>query len=343
VQVRSWIRRNRGGGRLRRGGGPLLLAVRALTIAGLFSAAATVPAAASPAGPARGPVPRGDGISMLISPPRLIIPARQATRVQYLEVENRGGSWLSVHAETEALAQGSDGSSLPEPSAPYSAARWVTVVPSSFRVRPGSRRYIAVRFHVPADAEPGDHYLAIIFLMPPSRGPGSIHVAAGIGVPALLTVPGPVTDRVTVTRLTASGFSAGGPVSLTATIQESGDVHHSFTGHFRLAVRDGQTVFRFPDFTVLRGSTITITARWPDPPAFCLCHLTTAVVVDGQRSIATATIVIFPVIPVLTGLAILLALAALFLLARRYQRGRLSAAFEAGRRHGGSDGDPVIS
>jgi hypothetical protein len=40
-------------------------------------------------------------------------------------------------------------------------------------------------------------------MAPPVPGRGNIHVAEGLGVPVLITVPGPVIDDVGITRLTA--------------------------------------------------------------------------------------------------------------------------------------------
>ena len=49
-----------------------------------------------------------------------------------------------------------------------------------------------IRIHVPANAEPGDHNIAITFMVPPVVGKGNIHIAEGsLGVPTLITMPGP--------------------------------------------------------------------------------------------------------------------------------------------------------
>jgi hypothetical protein len=107
---------------------------------------AGVPAAAAPAGD----VPTKPGVGLAISPPRLIVPAGQVTKVQRLEIENRGSVLLPVHAEWSAFAQASNASADLQASAPYSAARWVTVVPDNLRVMPGTKRFVQIRIHVPA-------------------------------------------------------------------------------------------------------------------------------------------------------------------------------------------------
>lgn len=288
---------------------------------------AGVPAAAAPAGD----VPTKPGVGLAISPPRLVVPAGQVTKVQRLEIENRGSVPLPLHAEWEAFAEASNGSAVLQASAPYSATRWVTVVPDNVRLMPGTKRFVQIRIHVPAHPEPGDHYLEIIFLAPPVTGKGNIHLAEGLGVPVLVTVPGPVTDDVRITRLTAPGFSAGGYIPVTVTVRQDGDVHHSFRGAGQqlTAVAAG-TRISFPPFTVLRESTVSMTARWAKPPVMCVCHITMSVVIAGHRSLASVTVVIFPLAKAIAGTAVLTALVLAFLLARRRMRRRLRDAYQAG-------------
>ena len=271
---------------------------------------------------------------MAISPPRLTVPASQTTKRQWLLIQNRGGALLNVHIRLTALVQGSGGSTLLDLNAPYSAAHWIRVVPDHFQIRPGIQRYVQVRIHVPPNAEPGDHNVAIVFAVPPIPGKGNIHVAEGLGVPILITVPGPVTDDVGVTRLKAPGFSAGGPHSA----RGDGTRIRRRPSQLQRSPRPaggqaGLATVMFPPFTVLRGSTVTIAAEWVNPPVICICHLTTAVVTDSRRSVAVATVIIFPP-PVLITIGVLLALVLGFLLLRHNQRRKLMAAYEAGQQDG---------
>ena len=177
-------------------------------------------------------------------------------------------------------------------------------------------------------------------MAPPQRakGKGNIRIAEGIGVPILITVPGPVVNDARVTSLTAPGFSSGGSIPITTTVREYGDGPPQFP-RVGQADRDGKRRrVLFPPFTLLRETTVTRTTRWLDPPVVCICHVTTAVVTDGHRSAATVTIVIFPLFKVLIGLAVLVVLVLAFLIWRRHQRRRLAAAYEAGREDSGIAG-----
>lgn len=328
----------RPGGRTRHACG--LLAARAVlgALVVLVAAIAMIPAAPAMAGE----VPTSPGIGLAVSPPRLVVPAGQDTKVQRLEVENRGLVPIQLIVRKSALGEGPDGSAVIGADATYSAANWVTIVPGTLRIMPGTTRFVQIRIQLPAHPESGDHEVEIIFLAPPVAGKGNIHVAEGLGVPVLITVPGPVIDQVSVTRLTASGFSSGGTIPLTATVHESGDVHHSFRGPGQQLTADAAgTQIEFPPFTLLRGSSVSATAYWSNPPAMCICHVTVSVVTDGHRSTASVTIIRFPVVKAIGGACVLIVLALAFMLARRHLRKRLKAAYQAGRMESGAEHDKV--
>jgi len=300
-------------------------------LAGILSVAAG-PATAAQASSTPGTgVPHGKGVSMLITPTRLIIAARHVDQTQRLEIENRGSVTLNVHVGLDQLTQRRDGASVVAPQGPYSATHWITVVPDHFSVPSATRRYVLLHIRVPAHPEPGDQDLALTFLLPAQSGHGNIRIASGIGVPTVITVPGRVIDHVNVNSLTAPGFSDGGPIELTATVSETGDVHHSFTGpDNQLTARAGRAAILFPPLTVLRGSTVTFTTKWTHHPIACVCHLSTTIVSDGRRSVATATVVIFPVVQASAGFAVLLALLIFFLLYRRAWHRKLAALKNTG-------------
>ncbi|MGA2827746.1 MAG: hypothetical protein ABSF03_16735 [Streptosporangiaceae bacterium] len=295
-------------------------------LAGILSVAAGPATTALASSPPGSGVPHGPGLSMLLTPPRLIIPASGVEQTQRLEIENRGSITLNVHVGLDELTQTKNGASVVVPEGPYSAAHWITVVPDHLSVPSATRRYVMVHIRVPPHPEPGDQDLAITFVLPPRAGHGNIHIAEAIGVPTVITVPGPVIDHVSVSGLTAPGFSDGGPITLAATVRESGDVHHSFTGpHNLLTARAGQATILFPPLTVLRGSTVTFTTKWAHPPIMCVCHLSTTVVSGGRRSVAIATVVIFPVVQVGAGIVVVIALLIAFLIFRWVKRRRLTA------------------
>jgi hypothetical protein len=195
---------------------------RALFAAGLLGAALAIavppdaPAAARPA-----PAHRHD-LAMLVSPTSLAVTisrtgrarlaVSRAARVRRLEIENRGNVRLDVHARVREMTPRPPGPACPDRAPGHPAASWVTVDPHHLRVRPGARRYVQVRFRVPCHREPGQYRAEIILMLPPLPGPGNIHLAPGIGVLAVITVPGRGRHQPSLTGLmppvlTLSGLS----------------------------------------------------------------------------------------------------------------------------------------
>ena len=85
---------------------------------------------------------------MAVSPPSLFVPAGQVTKVQQIEIENRGTVPLRLTIRTEDFAQRANGSTVPEPQAPYSAVSWVTITPGVLRISPGTKQFTRIRIHV---------------------------------------------------------------------------------------------------------------------------------------------------------------------------------------------------
>jgi hypothetical protein len=215
---------------------------------------------------------------------------------QRVEVIDQGSQPMDVMVQKTDFTPGTDGTLVFARTAPYSASNWVTVSPSRLHVAPGATATVSVRINVPRGAEPGDHQVALIFLVPAGTNGANIRINRGIGVPVYVSAPGAIDDSVSVTSLHAPGFALTGPIKLTAGIHDTGTVHRDFRGvGSRLPVEiDGRQV-TFPDFTVTRGATREITTNWTDPPLACVCHAVLSVPgADGVPHVVRATIVIIP-------------------------------------------------
>jgi hypothetical protein len=221
-----------------------------------------------------------------------------------------------------------DGALQFQADAPYSASGWVDVEPSSFRLQPHSITDVHVRITEPAKPEPGDHQVALVFIVPAKGGQSNIRINRGIGAPIYITVPGAKDDSVQVDGLVAPRFSLSGPISFTTTVRDLGTVHRDFRGTDRLGVRVGADNVLFPEFTVLRGTDRRITTQWRDPPLFCFCTATVSITdADGVVHRATASVTIFPVHLVAATLVIAVLVALVVRqLRRRYRRQVLAAA-----------------
>ncbi|CAO5254759.1 fimbrial biogenesis chaperone [Frankia sp. AgKG'84/4] len=283
------------------------------------AALASPPAPHAPASVASKPTA---DFSLTVSPTRLVIPQEQLSKDQHFAVTNHGRLPLDVVVNRAGFTSGRDGTlRFQRTEAPYSALTWISASPAKFHLEPGARQVVAVRIAVPRDPEPGDHHVAILFMVPAVGDQKQIKLNRGIGVPLYITVPGPVDDTVKIPSLRTSGFAMGGPVHFTATFQDTGTVHRDFRekGHLNLQV-DGRDV-AFPDFTVQRGTTREVTARWDDPPLMCICRAKVSVPgPHGTLQSAKATVVVFPVWPAVAVLAGILAISLIGVLVRRRYR-----------------------
>ncbi|RFA10367.1 hypothetical protein B7R54_14990 [Subtercola boreus] len=263
--------------------------------------------------------------SLTVSPTRLALGPADAGTDHAINVVNRGEDALHIDVQKQSFVGAADGSLAFQADAPYSAIDWVSVSPASFDVQPGAAQSVSVSVDVPANADLGDHQVALVFLVPAGTDGSNIKINRGVGTPVYITVPGPVDDTVTVSDLAAPGFSAGGPVDVTASVQNAGTVHRDFRGDSALALAGAST--DFTDFTVARGSARTISATWT-PPLMCICNISTAITnADGVSTSESVQVIVFPVVPAAELVGGLLLVVLLLVFARhQYRKGvRLAA------------------
>jgi hypothetical protein len=282
-----------------------------------------VPADAGPSG----------GFSLQVSPTRLEIPAGTVSTTRYFQLTNRGRTPFDVTVGKADFVADERGAMNFQPRAPYAAAEWVAVRPSSLRLAAGQSRKVLIRLTVPAAPEPGDHQLAVLFSVPAGRNAANIRINRTIAAPVFITVPGRIDDSVAVTDLRAPGFTLGGPVNITTRIRDFGTVHRDFRGAGRLRVRVGGDEVQFPDFTVLRGSVREVSTRW-DPPLMCVCRATVSVPGPGGGTHASARIVVLPLHLMALPLAALTVLLPIWFLRRRHRARVLDTAAPDGLEDG---------
>ena len=159
-----------------------------------------------------------------------------------------------------------------------------------------------------------------------SDSSGNIKINRGIGVPILITAPGAVDDSVALSALSAPAFVTGGPVTIAASMRNTGKVHRDFRGNSPLAVDAPGTTTTFPDFTVTRGATRDVSTTW-NPPVFGIFNPTvTFTNPDGSVQTASVRVIVFPVVPAIIFVGALLVLLLLVLLGRRGYRASVRKA-----------------
>lgn len=292
-----------------------------LAIAGLVWAAAGAGlVAVADAAPA-------PSFSLTVSPTRLVISPGQISTDQTVVVANRGSAPMDVTVTKTGFTGSKDGALQYKDDAPYSAARWVTVSPAKIHLAARTTQHVTVHVVMPVKPEPGDHQVALIFLVPAGKNAANIKINRGIGTPIYITVPGPVNKSAIVTALKAPSFAQGGPVSITTSVRDTGTVHRDFRATDRLEAQVNGTVVAFPDFTVPRGASRDIETTW-HPPLMCICHVTVSIMgAHGDASTKSMRIIVFPVrlLAIVIGALVVLILG-WFLLRRHYRANVIRAA-----------------
>jgi len=253
------------------------------------------------------PVP--SQFSLTVSPTRVVATQDDLGAVPPILVVNRGHSAVAVTVQKRNFTGGSDGSLIFQKDASYSAAEWVTVGPTSFVIAPGTSQTVTASVIVGASPEPGDHQVAIVFLVPAGKSRANVSINRGIAIPVYVAVSGPTDDSAALSDLDAPGFVMTGDVDVTAKVRNTGTVHHDFRDTTRLHLDVAGTAQAFPDFTVMRGATRDISTTW-DPPLMCVCHPAVSIVsADGTVQTSTIRVIVFPLHLLAIAVGLLLVLA----------------------------------
>jgi hypothetical protein len=269
---------------------------------GVLALAGTLGPTVASAAPTPSPTPSsstsyqrdpGD-FSLTVSPARLAIAQRDIGATQQITLVNRGQVALPVTVQKRNFTVGSDGALRYQEDAPYGASSWVSVSPEKVVLKPGEAQAFKATVEAPKTYEPGDHQMALVFMVPAPKSDQNIRVNRGVGLPVYITAPGDLVDSVSLKGLAAPGFVSGGSVPVTATVTNDGTVHHDFRQPSPLTVTGSGRAEPFPDFTVPRGSVRDVATTW-EPPFLCVCHLTvTMTSASGGPQTQSVRVIVFP-------------------------------------------------
>jgi P pilus assembly chaperone PapD len=288
------------------------LAGAILTLSGVVLAgAALVPSAAALAS-------TRPAVVLAVSPTRTEV--APSTHSVVMHVASRGSQPVAITASVLPLVQDADGDLALGSQPPQYGQAWLTVVPARFTLNPGQTVPVTVRIKIPP-RQGGQRYLAVVFRANgaggPSSGGSSATIAGAVASSLIIDIPGQIRHQTSL-ALSAPGFSAGGPVTLNLTISNHGNAY-ALENHLSV-VSGGKSVSAFAGSLVLAGATRQETVTWTGAPALCICRLRLA----GTNR--TVTVIRFPVLPVIGGLLVALALAVLLTLYTRTVRRRAVAA-----------------
>jgi hypothetical protein len=271
------------------GAGPLVLIAALVFLTGRQATAAAV---AQP-------------FTLAVTPARIIVPYTPGQTVsRTIEAANADSTPFHVDVSLAEFDQRPDGSiRFAGPSAD-SGASWVVVAPLHFDIPAGGAQTVGISLTVPPDSTATERQIGVILRVSPGAGRGNVMVSGAIGVEVLAGTPHSVNARTELLGLRAPGFSSEGPITMTVTVSNRGNVHREFVTPHKLVADVSGARVSFPDFIVLRGVTRTVATSWERPPLMCVC-LATVSVDDGQghRLSSSRTIVIFPIRAALVVLA----------------------------------------
>jgi hypothetical protein len=211
----------------------------------------------------------------------------------------------------------------PSVPVPFSAAQWITVSPRRFVGSASGTHVIEYSIRVPANAGPGDYLAAItVERVNLARGHAQLSVVDAIAVRITVRVPGKTRQAVQIGPIAAPALAGGGPVTLVATVRNTGNVLLDFNGRNRasMTVLGGVHVIATMPFIGLLypGQTRTFRYAWQDPPTLGHPKVRVAVRLSSGERVRTR---LFWVLPWRQAAALLLvALAAVVLLLQRSRR-----------------------
>lgn len=233
-----------------------------------------------------------------------------------LEVTNREGkpSTYSISMEdfSSGLTEGEITHLYGEQDGPFPARRWLSPAATEFTINHGERAFIPVTIKVPLDAEPGDHYAAVMVQRRgQGQGPG-ISVISRVGSLFIVTVTGDIIREGELMSLRSKkALYWNYPAEFILTAKDTGTMHMAPAGTIKIRNILGLMVDEIPvkDWIVLRNSQRTLDLSWQ--PRFALGRYTAetnlTIFENRPTAILRTSFWVIPLLPVL------LALLAIFL------------------------------
>lgn len=275
-------------------------------------------------------------VSLRVSPVDIQVDHEAGPVEHDIRIDNRGSEPAQIVTELSEFTVTADGTTEFTGPDELSATSWVELETDEFGLPPGERRDVGVTVDVPADAEPGERYVSVIFAVPgdPDED-GNISVTHRVAVKLYIEVPGDRVEQVEFGELTGPRLIDTGPADFELAVHNRGNVHRRYQEDDRLVATSGHGEFRFQNFVILGDATRVVEATWPDPPLVCWCTIEVEVP-DGQGGLATAStqVIAFPLRLSLALLALTGGMAVLAIAHRRRRVARFEQRLEEARREG---------
>jgi hypothetical protein len=246
--------------------------ITVLSVISIMGSSAAQVLAATPPKAAPAPPPPNFGEALEIAPPVIYLSVNpgQTIKTQIFLRDISSGPLVVGGQANDFTAAGEDGTPKilldnADNNNPYSMKTWV-VAPATLNLVPKEVKTMDITINVPKDAAPGGHYGIIRFTAtPPSLKSSGVSLSTSLGALMLLTVNGPVSEKLSVTEFsvnhsgkTGSVFQSG-PLNFVQRIKNEGNIHEQPAGQVVITDMFGRRVatvnMNLPPRNILPAST----------------------------------------------------------------------------------------
>lgn len=193
------------------------------------------------------------------------------TLINKLRIYNLSGSTIAIKMEKEdftAVGETGEVRVSPTESETYSLARWITISPESFTLKPNEQKFVDFTINVPQNAEPGGKYGSVLAstagIIGPDQEISGAFITQKLGALVLLTISGEVVENLEVKEFSAPSFLEYGPVPFTIRFENKGTIHLRPRGFITITDWRGKKVtdIEFPQQNIIPGAIRKISAEW---------------------------------------------------------------------------------
>ncbi len=168
------------------------------------------------------------GQSLEVSPPSQDIEADPGDIVTIkAKIRNPSSQTLpiTVHLE-DFTAIGEEGQVALTQGGKYSVVSWAKVNPTRFNLKPGEQKEVTATINIPQNAA-GGRYGSFIFAVTPENNENinAASVSQQVASLFLLSISGPVKEKLELKDITAPRFSEFGPIPFRMRFENKGNVH----------------------------------------------------------------------------------------------------------------------
>ncbi len=193
------------------------------------------------------------GQSLQISPPSQEAKASPGETITLTaKVRNQSNATLPINVSIQDFtAVGDEGQIALETGSKWSVTGWAKLSPQKFDLASGDEQEVTATIKIPKDVA-GGRYGSFVFSVQPKSEKNAAAVSQEIASIFLLRISGKVNESLTLTKLSAPSFAEFGPIPLSMTFHNSGNVYVKTLGLINVTDMFGNKVADIP----IKGTNI---------------------------------------------------------------------------------------